>query len=131
MALRQSPLSAGLIYYLTSVLCNLQTPLAGFNFVPDVYQLYYPERLHQSSRGTAEVLADMLQDKLLQIKQLSVLNEYVTSLPSYFGVRIPSYGLDNKKNANATERADLFKLLPVAILAFPSVKAIFLQAIQG
>ncbi|DBA97003.1 TPA: hypothetical protein ACH3X1_015286 [Trebouxia sp. C0004] len=73
----------------------------------------------------------MVQDNLLQIKQFSVLNEYVTSLPSYFGVRIPSYSLDNKKIANATERADIFKLLPVAVLAFPSVKAIFLQAIQA
>lgn len=69
--------------------CNLQTPLVGFNFVPDVCQLYYPERLHQSSRGTAEVLAGMVQDRLVQTKQLSALNDYVTSLPSYFGVRIP------------------------------------------
>ena len=77
------------------------------------------------------MLAEMTQDKLLQMKQLPVLNEYITSLPSYFGVRIPGYGLDTKQSANATERADLFKLLPVAILAFPSIKGTFLQTIQG
>ena len=76
-------------------------------------------------------MPEISQDRLVQTKQLSALNEYVTSLPSYLGVRIPSYGLDTNKNATATERADLFKLLPVALLAFPSAKTLFLQAIQG
>ena len=105
--------------------CCLQTPLAGFNLVPDVYELYYPDRLHQSNKGTAEVLAEMVQDKVMQTGHLHMLNEYLTCLPSYFGVRIPGFGLDSKKRANATQCADLFKLLPVAILAIPGVKSLF------
>ncbi|DBA92041.1 TPA: hypothetical protein ACH3X2_003765 [Trebouxia sp. C0005] len=101
------------------------TPLAGFNLVPDVYELYYPDRLHQSNKGTAEVLAEMVQDKVMQTGHLHMLNEYLTCLPSYFGVRIPGFGLDSKKRANATQCADLFKLLPVAILAIPGVKSLF------
>ena len=44
---------------------------------------------------------------------------------------LASFGLNTSKKATASEAADLFKLLPVAMLAFPRIRNTFLDAMQS
>lgn len=107
-----------------------QTPLQGFGYIRNVYSLYFPDRLHQSNRGTPEEVTRLLEARLTATQKHS-LNAYLLACPSFHGFRMPSFGLDTSRRATATKIADLFKLLPVAILAFTSLRATFLPALQG
>ena len=62
---------------------------------------------------------------------LTRLNGYIESQPPFPGLKLPSAGLNTSVKATATEFADLFKLLPVAMLAFPGIRAIFFKPVQG
>ena len=86
----------------------MQTPLAGFGFVPDVY-----------SKAS---LTDCNQETWCN--RLDQLNDYIKHLPSSPGFKVPSFGLTSGERAT-----DLFT--PVAILAVPSLRSTFLPAAQG
>lgn len=58
---------------------GLQTPLAGFRLVPNVYRLYQPDRLHQSNLGAAHVHIRLLQQ--MYAAQLEGINRYLYNLP--------------------------------------------------
>ncbi|DBA83943.1 TPA: hypothetical protein ACH3X1_006439 [Trebouxia sp. C0004] len=105
------------------------TPLQGFGFVRNVYELYFPDRLHQSNRGTPVEVARLLEQSL-QPAQKKALNGYLSSLPRFPNLKVPSFSLDTGKKTTATKTADLFKVLPVAVLAFASVRATFLEPMQ-
>lgn len=107
-----------------------QTPLQGFGYVRNVYSLYFPDRLHQSNRGTPEEVTRLLEARLTTTQKDS-LNAYLLTSPPFHGFRMPSFGLDTSRRATATKIADLFKLLPVAVLAFTAMSATFLPALQG
>lgn len=113
----------------SSVSCGMQSPLAGFRYAPDVYRLYYTDRLHQSNMGPAQILTRMIQDHCEC--HLARLNEYINSLPAFPGLKLPSFGLTPGEKATAIEFADLFKVLPVALLLIPALRAKFLHATQG
>ena len=66
----------------------------------------------------------------LTAQQLATLNSYLATLPSFPGFKAPSFGLATNRKATASEMADLFKLLPVALLAQPEQGG-FLRAFQG
>ena len=53
--------------------------------------------------------------------QLAAINLYICALPRFPGWSLPSFGLDMSRKATATELANLFKVLPVALLAVPSL----------
>ncbi|DBA96935.1 TPA: hypothetical protein ACH3X1_001266 [Trebouxia sp. C0004] len=108
---------------------SLGLPQMGFGFVRNVYELYFPDRLHQSNRGTPEEVARLLEQSL-QPAQKKALNGYLSSLPRFPNLKVPSFGLDTGKKTTATKTADLCKVLPVAILAFASVRATFLEPMQ-
>ena len=108
----------------------LQTPLANFAHVDDVFTLYYPDRLHQSNRGVAEDLTKIAEAKL-QASQRVQLNKYIASLAFFQGLKVPSFGLNTSQKATATELADLFKVLPVALVAFAATRSTILNAMQG
>lgn len=64
-------------------------------------------------------------------KLLSQMNEDLKKLPPFPGLRLPSFGLDQKSRCTATQTADLFKVLAVAVLAFPAVAKQFAGPISG
>ena len=96
----------------------------------NVYSLYFPDGLHQSNRGTPEEVTRLLEARLTAAQKHS-LDAYLLACPPFHGFRVPSFGLDTSRRATATKIADLFKLLPVAVLAFTSMSAAFLPALQG
>ncbi|KAL0018413.1 hypothetical protein WJX79_005315 [Trebouxia sp. C0005] len=107
----------------------VMTALAGFNFVTNAYATYYPDRLHQSSRGLAETIMGFLQ-KRLAIRELASLNSYIGLLPGFPAFNVPSAGMDVDKKATASEMADLFKLMPVALLSVPRQFEVFGEVMQ-
>lgn len=72
----------------------------------------------------------LIQNKC-QPRQLAAVNAYIRTLPSLQGWSLPSNGLDMSRKATATELANLFKVLPVALLAVPSLFATFGEVMQG
>ncbi|DBB03141.1 TPA: hypothetical protein ACH3X1_013371 [Trebouxia sp. C0004] len=105
------------------------TALIGFAYVEDAYGLYYNDRLHQSNRGLAEDQVRFLH-AMLKPAELAKLNGYLQSMPSFPGFKVPSFGLMEKEKSTATEQANLFKLLPVALFVLPRVNAVFGLAMQ-
>ena len=85
--------------------------------------------MHQSNLGTAQILIRMIQE--YREAHLARLNEYIKSLPKFPGLKLPSFGLTPGEKATATELADLFKVLPVALLLVPALRSKFLHASQG
>ena len=108
----------------------LQTPLANFAHVHDVFTLYRPDRLHQSNRGVAEELTKIAEAKLRASERVQ-LNKYIASLAFFQGLKVPSFGMNTSQKATATELADLFKVLPVALVAFAATRSTILNAMQG
>ena len=108
----------------------LQMPLANFAHVDDVFTLYRPDRLHQSNRGVAEDLTKIAEAKL-QASERVQLNKYIASLAFFQGVKVLRFGLNTSQKATATELADLFKVLPVALVAFAATRSTILNAMQG
>ncbi|DBB03144.1 TPA: hypothetical protein ACH3X1_013374 [Trebouxia sp. C0004] len=108
----------------------MQTPLAGFGFVPNVFDLYFPDRMHSSALGPAQVVQTMIQQHPDCIIGLARLNKYIAELPQFPGFNVPSFGLTPGEKASAAEFADLFKVLPVTILAVSSLRVTFLYAVQ-
>ena len=104
--------------------------MIGFAFVDNVYSLYHTDRLHQSNRGLAEDIVRFLHAGL-KPADLAVLNGYLQSLPPFPGFKIPSFGLQQNEKATATEQANLFKLLPVALFVLPQVSSVFGPVMQG
>ena len=125
------PVTVGARIVLTSILVFLQTPLAGFGFDPNVFGKYFPDRLHSGDLGPAQLVKVMIQQHPDCVARLDQLNEYIKHLPSFPGFNLPSFGLTSGQRATAYELADLFKILPVAILAVTSLRTTFLPAAQG
>ena len=111
---------------LTTAVGGLQTPLAGFGFVLNAYGLYFPDRLHQSDLGIALAIIRFMHRLVAAV--LDRLNEYLNTLPSFHALNIPSFG---HGKATASEHGDLFKVLPVALLADPTACSTFLHPTQG
>lgn len=109
----------------------MQTPLAGFGFDPNVFGRYLPDRLHSGDLGPAQLVKVMIQQHPDCVARLDQLNDYIKGLPSFPGFNLPSFGLTSGQRATASELADLFKILPVAILAVASLRSTFLPAAQG
>ena len=59
------------------------------------------------------------------------MNEYLKNLPRFPGLRLPSFGFDQTERCTATQTADFFEVLAVAVLAFPAVSKQFAGAISG
>ena len=114
---------------LTTDVGGLQTPLAGFRFVLNAYGLYFPDRLHQSDLGVALAIIRFIHHLVSAV--LAKLNEYLKTLPSFHALNIPGFGLDPHGKATASEHGDLFKVLPVALLAAPTACSTFLHPTQG
>lgn len=108
----------------------MQPGFAGFPFVDNVYGLSFTERLHQSNRGTSEHIMRFLEGNCTP-EELSAINMYIAQLPSFPGLDLPSKGLAVTKKASATQLANVFKLLPVALLAHQKLLDKFLEPIQG
>lgn len=106
----------------------LQTPLA--KFAHDVFTLYRPDRLHQSNRGVAEELTKIAEAKLRASERVQ-LNKYIASLAFFQGLKVPSFGMNTSQKATATELAELFKVLPVALVAFAATPSTILNARCG
>ena len=71
-----------------------------------------------------------LENALGQTKVVA-LNAYIAALPGFPGLTLPTHGLAQGEKASATQMANLFKMLPVALLAHDSVQAKFMGPIQG
>lgn len=65
-------------------------------------------------------------------EELRQINVYIDGQPRFPGFRIPSFGLDKQRPCTATELANLFRLLPVALLlTSKSIQNVFLEPVQG
>ncbi|KAL0036462.1 hypothetical protein WJX77_008767 [Trebouxia sp. C0004] len=104
------------------------TPLAGFRFVPNVFDLYFPDRLHQSNLASAQVIIRFIQQ--LFVAEMQAFNDYFKTLSSFPAFNIPSFGLTPDGKATASEYADLFKVLPVAMLAVARARSLYLHPTQ-
>ena len=110
---------------------SLQSPMDGFTFVNNFFLTYYIDRLHASDKGLPENIMGMLQAACSD-EELDAIREYVQSLPSYLAHKYPSQGLDKESPCTATETANLFKLLPVALLLiFRATQKMLMDPIQG
>ncbi|DBA91818.1 TPA: hypothetical protein ACH3X2_000084 [Trebouxia sp. C0005] len=68
--------------------------------------------------------------KRLAIRELASLNSYIGLLPGFPAFNLPSAGMDVDKKATASEMADLFKLMPVALLSVPRQFEVFGEVMQ-
>ena len=93
---------------------RLQTVLEGFNNT-DPYLLVFPDDLHQSMQGDQEDLLDIISDQFTPIDR-GLENETILSVPPFPGLRLPSQGLTTT-TCFGTQRAAMFKVAPVALLA--------------
>ena len=59
------------------------------------------------------------------------MNAYIAALPGLPVLTLPFHGLAQGEKASATQVANLFKVLPVALLAHDIVQAKFMGPIQG
>ena len=98
----------------------LQTVLEGFNNT-DPYLLVFPDDLHQSMKGDQEHLLDIIGEKFTPIDR-GLVNEAILSLPPFPGLRLPSQGLTTT-TCYGTQRAAMFKVAPVALLAVQATVA--------
>ncbi len=87
--------------------------------------------MHSGDLGPAQLLKAMIQQHPDCLARLDQLNAYMKALPSFPGLDFPSFGLSSGQRATASELADLFKLLPVTILAVATLRSTFLYAAQG
>ncbi len=108
----------------------MQSAYDGFAGVSYYFDLYYNDRLHASSRGVPENILQWLETALGQTR-VAALNAYIAALPGFPGLTLPSHGLAQGEKASAIQMANLFKVLPVALLAHDSVQAKFMAPIQG
>lgn len=86
--------------------------------------------MHASDKGVPEDIMGMLQAACSD-EELGAIREYVRSLPSYPAHKYPSQSLDKGSPCTATETANLFKLLPVALLTSKTTQKKFMDPIQG
>ena len=112
------------------VVCVLQSAYADFPGVANYFDLYYNDRLHSSSRGVPESIMQWVEPAIGK-PGVTALNAYIKRLPSYPGLTLPSHGLAEGEKASATQMANLFKMLPVALLAHSHVQAKFMEPMQG
>ncbi len=108
----------------------MQSAYDGFAGVFNYFDLYYNDRLHASSRGVPENILQWLENALGQTRS-AALNAYIAALPGFPGLTLPTHGLAQGEKASATQMANLFKMLPVALLAHDIVQAKFMGPIQG
>ena len=108
----------------------MQSAYDGFAGVSNYFDLYYKDRLHASSRGVPENILQWLENALGQTR-VATLNAYIAALPGFSGLTLPTHGLAQGEKTSATQMANLFKMLSVALLAHDSVQAKFMGPIQG
>ena len=105
------------------MLCDpVQSPLAGFNFVTDLYQyLLYVERMHHSDKGISEYLNNIAV-KQMPDRALDAMSDLLRECAPFLGFRLPSCGVRiDEIRVTATEVGNIFKCLPVLLLAVHEV----------